>query len=62
VVVALHLVVEHLALLRIGVGDQLVLDDLQNVTADVLLQQTTQRMARLSSSLLASNISVRSIA
>lgn len=34
-VVALHLVVEHLALLRGGVGDQLRLDDLEDVVADV---------------------------
>lgn len=34
-VVALHLVVEHLALLRRGVGDELGLDDLQDVVADV---------------------------
>lgn len=34
-VVALHLVVEHLALLRGGVGDELGLDDLQDVVADV---------------------------
>lgn len=35
VVVALHLVVEDLALLRGGVGDQLGLDDLEDVVADV---------------------------
>ena len=35
VVVALHLVVEHLALLRGGVGDQLGFDDLEDVVADV---------------------------
>lgn len=34
-VVPLHLVVEHLALLRGGVGDKLRLDDLQDVVADV---------------------------
>lgn len=34
-VVPLHLVVEHLALLRGGVGDELGLDDLQDVVADV---------------------------
>ena len=35
VVVALHLVVEDLALLRSGVGDQFRLDDLEDVVADV---------------------------
>ena len=34
-VVALHLVVEHLALLRGGVGDQLGFNDLEDVVADV---------------------------
>lgn len=34
-VVALHLVVEDLALLRSGVGDQLSLDDLEDIVADV---------------------------
>lgn len=34
-VVTLHLVVEHLALLRGGVGDELGLDNLQDVVADV---------------------------
>lgn len=34
-VVALHLVVEHLALLRCGVGDQLGLDDLEDIIANV---------------------------
>lgn len=34
-VVTLHLVVEDLALLRGGVGDQLGLDDLQDVVTDV---------------------------
>lgn len=34
-VVTLHLVVENLALLRGGVGDQLGLDDLEDVVADV---------------------------
>ena len=47
VVVALHLVVEHLTLLRIGVGDQLVLDDLQNVTADVLQLRLDLALVRL---------------
>lgn len=35
VVVTLHLVVEHLALLRGRVRDQLGLDDLQDIVADV---------------------------
>lgn len=35
VVVALHLIVEHLALLGCGVGDKLCLDDLQDVLTDV---------------------------
>lgn len=35
VVVTLHLVVEHLALLGGGVGDKFRLDDLQDVIADV---------------------------
>mmetsp|Transcript_58861 Transcript_58861/g.127772 ORF Transcript_58861/g.127772 Transcript_58861/m.127772 type:complete len:252 (-) Transcript_58861:13-768(-) len=35
VVVTLHLVVEDLAFLRVGVGDELVLDNLENVRADI---------------------------
>ena len=34
-VVSLHLEIKHLALIRVGVGDQLVLNDFQNVRANI---------------------------